>query len=166
MAVSLIRIDDRVIHGQIVVAWSNLCPCDGIVAVDDTAANNPVIKNTLKSACQKKTFIWTYEKFKTKAQEMTASKKNYFLICRNPINMAKILVDLEGFEPGMTVLNVGPQPARPGVETISIGRNADITKEEAEAYERISKAGYDIEFQLTPDAAKVLWKDARNKFDL
>lgn len=161
MAVSFLRIDDRIIHGQVVVRWSNEYACDGIIAVDDTAANNPVVKSALMSACpQKKTFVWTYEKFSTKKNELLASKKKYFVICRNPLNMAKILVDLP-LDCDLKVLNVGPQSTRPG--TTNVNRNADITKEEALAFERIHQAGYEIEFQLTPDAAKVKWKDVREK---
>lgn len=63
MAISFIRCDDRIIHGQIVVRWSTEFPCDGIIAVNDKAATNDVIKSALKSASNKKTFIWTYDQF-------------------------------------------------------------------------------------------------------
>ena len=35
MAISFVRVDDRVIHGQIVTAWARQFDCDGIIAVDD-----------------------------------------------------------------------------------------------------------------------------------
>ena len=48
MAISFLRVDDRIIHGQITTRWSQEYPCDAIVAVNDHAANNPIIKNSLK----------------------------------------------------------------------------------------------------------------------
>ena len=38
MAVSFVRIDDRMIHGQTVTRWAVEYPCDGIIAVNDAAA--------------------------------------------------------------------------------------------------------------------------------
>ena len=61
MAVTFVRIDDRMIHGQTCTRWALEYPCDGIVAIDDAAANNPVLKSAYKAASGKKTFIWTLE---------------------------------------------------------------------------------------------------------
>ena len=56
MSVSFIRIDDRMIHGQTCTRWAREYPCDGLVAVNDKAANNSVLKAAYKSASGKKTF--------------------------------------------------------------------------------------------------------------
>lgn len=162
MAISFIRCDDRIIHGQIIIRWSTEFPCDGIIAVNDNAAANPIIKNALKAASTKKTFIWSREQFAKKMDEAIKSDKNYFVITKEPITMAELLVDNK-MKTLVSKLNVGPQSARPG--TTNINKNADITAEEAKAYERIHQAGYDIEFQLVPDAATVCWKDVREKFN-
>ncbi len=161
MAISFIRCDDRIIHGQVVVRWATEYPCDGIIAVNDKAANNDVIKTALKSASTKKTFIWTYDQFKSKMHEAIKSEKKYFVITKEPILMAKLLVD-DNMQVNTKVLNIGPQSAKVG--TVNINKNADITKEEVEAYEKIHHAGYEISFQLVPDINKVLWEKARNKF--
>ena len=59
------------------------------------AAKNSVLKAAYKSASGKKTFVWTIDEFAAKSEKVLASKDNYFLITKNPIDMAKILV-LEG----------------------------------------------------------------------
>ena len=48
MSVSFIRIDDRMIHGQTCTRWAREYPCDGLVAVNDKAANNSVLKPAKK----------------------------------------------------------------------------------------------------------------------
>ena len=141
MAISFIRVDDRIIHGQIIIRWSTEYPCDGIIAVDDKAASSEVIRNALLAASTKKTFIWTREKFKAKMEEAAASSKNYFVITKT--------------------LNIGPQSAKK--DTVRVSKNADITKEDIAAYEKIHSAGYQIEFQLVPDFSKVRWSDVREK---
>ena len=44
MSVSFVRVDDRMIHGQTCTRWALEFPCDGLVAVNDLAASNPVLK--------------------------------------------------------------------------------------------------------------------------
>ena len=93
MAISFIRVDDRMIHGQTVTRWSLEYPCTGLIAVNDAAAKNPVLKQAYKSASDKKTFVWGVDEFIEKAPKVIASKDQYFLITKNPIDMKKILVD-------------------------------------------------------------------------
>ena len=50
MAISFMRCDDRIIHGQVVTRWSMERPCDGIIAVNDKAAMDPLIRQALKAA--------------------------------------------------------------------------------------------------------------------
>ncbi|MEB3364862.1 PTS sugar transporter subunit IIB [Lactobacillus sp. R2/2] len=42
--ISLFRIDDRLIHGQVAMAWSKAANADIIIAVDKTAANDQLQK--------------------------------------------------------------------------------------------------------------------------
>ena len=72
--ISFIRIDDRIIHGQTVTRWALEYPCDGLIAVNDAAASNPVLKEAYKSASGKKTFVWTKEHFKEVSEKVLKSK--------------------------------------------------------------------------------------------
>jgi PTS system mannose-specific IIB component len=161
MAISFLRVDDRIIHGQITTRWSQEYPCDAIVAVSDHAANNPIIKSTFLSAVQKKTYIWTYEEWNEKKDKVLESQKNYFLITKTPQEMARILVD-DGFKPGVETLVVGPANQRP--DTKMIGKNQSLTDEEAEAFEKIHQAGFKILFALVKEDAIGYWPKFRSMF--
>ena len=161
MAVSFIRVDDRMIHGQTCTRWSLEYPCDGLVAVNDLAAGNPVLKAAYKSASGKKTFVWGMDEFKAKSQKVLDSKDQYFLIAKNPVDMAKILVDM-GFKPGVKTVVIGPCNDRPG--TTKLGNNQSITQEEAEALERIMQVGYEVEFALIKEEAIGNWRKFRGQF--
>lgn len=162
MAVSFIRIDDRMIHGQTVTRWAVEYPCDGLIAVNDAAASNPVLKSAYKGAApDKKTFVWTMEHFQQKCVQVLESDTRYFLITKNPVDMKKILVD-QGFKPGITRVVVGPCNDRPGA--VKLGNNQSITQEEAEAFEAMTKAGYDVEFTLIPDKTIGHWDKFRGQF--
>ena len=107
MSISFIRVDDRMIHGQTCTRWALEYPCDGIVAVNDAAANNSVLKAAYKSASGKKTFVWTMADWEKKCQKVLDSDTRYFLITKNPIDMKKILVD-QRFTCGVKKVIIGP----------------------------------------------------------
>ena len=69
MAISFIRVDDRMIHGQTCTRWALEYPCDGLIAVNNAAAKNPVLKSAYKSASGKKTFVWSVEEFQEKTEK-------------------------------------------------------------------------------------------------
>lgn len=91
--ITFMRVDDRIIHGQIVTRWSKEYPCDGIVAVNDKAATTPVLAQSFKASTDRKVFVWTKEQFKKNAQKVLESPKKYFLITKNPVDMKELLVD-------------------------------------------------------------------------
>ena len=140
MSVSFLRIDDRMIHGQTVTRWSLEYPCDGLIAVNDRAANTKALKMAYKSASTKKTFVWTYEAWKQKNQKVLDSKV--------PSDVKKVIV--------------GPCNDRPGAT--KLGNNQSITQEEAEALEAIYQAGYEIEFALIKEASIGSWSKFRGQF--
>ena len=159
--ITFIRIDDRIIHGQTCTRWALEYPCTGLVAVNDKAATNPVLKNAYKNDSDKKTFVWTLEDWQNKKDKVVASADQYFLIAKNPVDMAKILLD-QPFDPGLKEIVVGPCNDRPG--TVKLGNNQSITQEEAAAFEKLMAAGYNIEFALIKEAAIGNWKKFRGQF--
>lgn len=161
MAVSFIRVDDRMIHGQTCTRWALEYPCDGLIAVNNAAAKNDVLKAAYKSASGKKTFVWSLEAFQEKSEKVLNSKDNYFLITKNPLDMKKILVD-HRFECGIRTVIIGPCNDRPG--TTKLGNNQSITQEEAQALEDIMNAGYEVEFALLKEESIGNWKKFRGQF--
>ncbi len=136
-------------------------PCDGLIAVNNTAAKNPVLKAAYKSASGKKTFVWSIDEFAAKSEKVLNSKDNYFLITKNSLDMEKILIQ-QGFKPGIDTVIIGPCNDRPG--TTKLGNNQSITQEEAQALENIMKAGYEVEFALLKEEAIGNWKKFRGQF--
>lgn len=159
--ISFIRIDDRMIHGQTCTRWSLEYPCTGLVAVNDKAASTPVLKAAYKNASDKKTFVWTMDEWQAKKEKVLASQDQYFLIAKNPVDMAKVLLD-QPFDPGVKTIVVGPCNDRPGA--VKLGNNQSITQEEAEAFEKLMAAGYSIEFALVKETAIGNWTKFRGRF--
>ncbi|TGY67266.1 PTS sugar transporter subunit IIB [Dubosiella muris] len=160
--ISFMRVDDRIIHGQIITRWSKEYPCDGIIAVNDKAATTPVLAQSFKASTDKKVFVWTKDHFKEVQEKVLNSPKRYFLITKNPVDMKEILVDM-GFVPSdVKRLIIGPCNDRPGAT--KLGQNQSITQEEADALEAITNAGYTVEFALLKETSIGEWPKFRSKF--
>lgn len=160
--ITFMRVDDRIIHGQIITRWSKEFPCDGIIAVNDKAATTPVLKQSFQASTDKKVFVWTKEHFNEVKDKVLNSDKKYFLITKNPIDMKEILVDMDFKPSDIKKLIIGPCNDRPGA--VKLGQNQSITQEEADALEAISKKGYDIEFALVKESSIGEWPKFRSKF--
>ena len=160
--ISFVRVDDRIIHGQIVTRWSKEFPCDGIIAVNDKAATTPVLKQSFKASTDKKLLVWTMEHFLEKAQTVLDSEKRYFLITKNPVDMKKILVDNKFVPSDVKRVVIGPCNDRPG--SIKLGQTQSLIQEEAEACEAMTNAGYDVYFALLQETAIGSWPKFRSKF--
>lgn len=85
MSISFVRIDDRVIHGQLVTRWAKELPCDGIVAIDDAVAADPLLSSVMKGAVQD-TKVWLFDTATAieKLPKVIASEKRYFVIGKSP----------------------------------------------------------------------------------
>ena len=70
MSISFLRVDDRMIHGQTVTRWSLEYPCDGLIAVNDRAANTKALNIAYNSPSSKKTIVRTYDAWKAKCQKV------------------------------------------------------------------------------------------------
>ena len=53
--ITLLRLDERLIHGQIAIKWSRHTGVDHIVVISDNAAANPIIQKSLMMAARSTT---------------------------------------------------------------------------------------------------------------
>jgi PTS system mannose-specific IIB component len=98
-----VRIDDRLIHGQIVTAWCNTLSIKEIIAIDNELASNPMLQSimTMGVPSHYKTGILTVEQAKEAIR--TPSDKNRLIITR----LARVLGDLREELKGCEHINLG-----------------------------------------------------------
>lgn len=163
MAISFIRVDDRIIHGQVVTRWMSERPCDGVIAVDDKAANNPILSQALKAAVPEplKRFVMTVDRTALKWGKIVDSSKNYFLIAKTPVSLQRLFEKHANFIQECDQLNVGPMSARENAT--KVGPNVAVTKDEAAAFDFLAEKGMTIQFKLVPDSKSYSWEEARQK---
>lgn len=161
MTISLVRIDDRVIHGQTTTRWTKARPVQGILVVGDNIANDELRKKVLKAAAGNlKLGIYTIEQALESIPKGKASNKNFFVISDSPQTFARLVE--KGVDFG-NHLNVGPMNTREGAKVL--GRTVAIDKKDYEAFEYMHEQGITIGFQLLPDDEAKGWPAMKEKYD-
>ncbi|MBR2990344.1 MAG: PTS sugar transporter subunit IIB [Solobacterium sp.] len=160
--ISLFRIDDRMIHGQVVVNWARAVPCEGLIAVNDAASAVALLKKSFQSAAPgKKVFVWSKKEWEEKKDKVLASRDRYFVITKNAMDMRDLLLD-HPFACKLKEVCVGPCAMQEG--SVHIGDNQALNAEEAAALEELRQAGWSVVFALVKEKPVGRWEDFRYLF--
>jgi len=155
MAKTYVRVDDRLIHGQTIVAW---CPTLGIkeiIAIDDESAKNPVLKSimTMGVPSSYKTHIVTTEE--AKALLASEGVGNRLVIVRYP----KVLPALEAEIIHSEILILGNLAKRE--DTVHQVKGATgifyLSQSDVELLDGLSAKSMEVCFQQLPTTAKTSW---------
>ncbi|MGI6581453.1 MAG: PTS system mannose/fructose/N-acetylgalactosamine-transporter subunit IIB [Erysipelotrichaceae bacterium] len=148
MPVTLVRIDDRLIHGQIVHAWLSYSQGNTILIADDFAAKDPTQQLMLKLVAPKtiKLVIKNIEEAVVYIREH--EEENIFVIVRNTKSMLDLLEN--GLEVNYVNLgNISNSKSATGRKTLL--KNIHVNEIDVECINTIAKKGVKIEIQLVPD---------------
>ena len=145
MSIELVRIDDRLIHGQIATTWINDYNIEQVLIVDDNVVQDKmqqsVISMTAPANVKVKvfgvdSFIGIYKKNPIKRRTM--------IVLTNSIDAYRLLAG--GVQ--IDYLNVGGMRFLDG--RTKIARAVSVTPEEREAFKKIIEMGRDVRIQMIP----------------
>jgi PTS system mannose-specific IIB component len=150
MSVALYRIDDRLVHGQMMVAWSKIYRSTRIFVIDDGTAKNPFVSNVMKMAMPSDYelhILSTAEAPKAIAED-PPDKKTMALV-KGP----KTILDLLEAGTAIKELNVGNIGAGKGRKPAL--KNIQLSPEEYDTLKAIQAKGVRVYFQIVPDSGAV-----------
>jgi len=144
------RIDDRLIHGQVVTTWMNMHKIEQIVVLNDKIGNDTTQKNILTMAAPAgiKVRAFPIQKFAEiiKKQEITRRTMLLFTTSEDVLAAVEYGVPIDK-------LNVGGMRYREGREKVS--KALSVTPEEREAFKKLLDKGLEITVQMVPNDEKV-----------
>ena len=129
-----LRIDNRLIHGQVAVTWMNSIGADKIIVCNDKVAADPIQKMALPMAARGNTvYVFSVDETIKYAQEHP--DETMFIICKFPTDALAIL------ESGLEVeeVNVGNAAPIQGTQYVMVTKSIAVTKEDAECYRKIAE---------------------------
>ena len=128
-----LRIDNRLIHGQVAVTWMNSIGADKIIVCNDKVAADPIQKMALPMAARGNTvYVFTVEETINYAKEHP--EETMFVIAKFPQDALDIL------ESGVEVkdVNVGNAAPIQGTTYKMVTKSIAVTPEDAEVYHKIA----------------------------
>ena len=136
-----IRIDDRLIHGQVAAFWTNSLSISRIMVVNDEVAVDEMQKSLLRmvAPASVRTSIISKE---TAIKNISAGKYEGQRVL--------LIVNITSF-------NVGNMAAKEG--TRSIKRSVNVTDTDVEYFNKLLDAGVDISAIMVPDDPDCKLKD-------
>jgi PTS system mannose-specific IIB component len=164
MAIVFFRVDERIIHGQVITRWLSEVDAQGIVAIDDQAANDPIISKVLKGAVPHglKGFVMPVERVAKRWDDIVGSDKKYMVVAKTPATFKRLIEAGVDMSAAFPKINVGPMSEKAG--TKSVGPGASVTAADMESFTFLSQHGMEIYFQLVPDSKKTSWAEAQKVF--
>ena len=158
MALKLVDIDDRLIHGQVATTWIPDYGIESAIIVSDAVANDPVQKSVAGLAVPNiKVSVFGVEKF-IDVLKKTQLKKATMVLFTNPIDA--LTLKKNGLD--FNYLNVSGM--RFNDERTRLHKNMSVTKEEKEAFEELIGMGVECWMQTTTRDTKEAVADLLKNF--
>ena len=167
------RVDDRLIHGQITVAWRRYLGYDEICIVDDGVRADPFLSGVLRLSAPSDVYVSVYDIQEAvgvlKAVACSTFRLTPFSLDWDEApSLHKILLlvktpqtALALFQGGvpMTLVNVGNIAAGPGRKRVF--KSISLGPEHITALDTLAECGVNIIFQLVPDDTRGDWRVIR-----
>jgi mannose/fructose/N-acetylgalactosamine-specific phosphotransferase system component IIB len=157
--ITLIRVVDRLIHGQCIVRVFNDFKIEKIVIVDDFTASNPVLKNIFLLATPPQPRLLSYP-WKRASQPFLSfidNNEKVLLLMKSPTVAAQLFKS----QPKLKMeLDIGPISYPP--ETTRVTPYTYLSREEIDAINEIEERRVRVYFNQTIDQKFIEWNEVKN----
>lgn len=150
-----VRIDDRLIHGQVATQWTNELGATRIMVINDEIAADDVQKTVLRMAAPPNvaTSIITKEKALNNIKNNKYSGQKVLIVVKSPSD----IMDLIDGGLHLKKINVGNMSVREG--THHIRPTVSVTEEEEKVFKRLLNMDVEITTIMVPGDRVVYLKD-------
>lgn len=142
-----VRIDDRLLHGQVCAFWTNTLKLTRIMVANDKVADDELQKQVLRMAAPTgiRTSIISLQRAATQIMDGKYAGQKVLLIIKNPGDALKLI------EMGLPIqhINVGNMANRPN--TVQYKKSISLTEEEYAQIMKLHEMGIEMDAQMTPD---------------
>lgn len=151
-----IRVDDRLIHGQTIVAWCPFLNIKEIIAIDDESSKNPMLQSIMTMGVPKhyKTHIVSLEQATTILAQ--PSEDNRIIIVKYPQCLEALETEVKQAE-GIVLGNLAKREDTPyklgGATGIFYVSEQDIA-----TLDRFVEAGTSVVFKQLPSGSETSWE--------
>jgi mannose/fructose/N-acetylgalactosamine-specific phosphotransferase system component IIB len=146
MSVILVRVDQRLLHGQVVEGWVPYLKADGVVVADDVLADDPISTIALTAACPAKVTL----KILKIADAIAAAAAGALPGKRTLVLVGTVSALARIWSAGFRAdqVNVGNVPLAQGRTRVT--PSVALSKQEVAALDGIAASGVQVEARSVP----------------
>ena len=157
--IEALRIDERLIHGQVANQWSKALGFNAIVVANDQATTDRMMQMALRMAAPGgniKIVIKTVDEACTLLNDPRCNDLKIFVVCNNPFDALKLIKNVKGI-PCVNVGNFG----RIGFTTLEqsgrkqFSESIYANEEEVACFKEMIATGVECNYRMLPDQPKV-----------
>ncbi|WP_386691927.1 PTS system mannose-specific EIIAB component [Lonepinella sp. MS14434] len=149
--ISLLRIDSRLIHGQVATSWAKAVKCEAIFAVNDDVANDKLRRELLLQIVPAglKGYVIPVDKAIKVYHNPKYTGKNILWLVTNPADIIRLI------EGGVKInkVNVGGMTYKDGNKQLS--EAVTVSKADVEAFKKLIDLGVELTMQQVATSSKV-----------
>ncbi|MCW9698662.1 mannose/fructose/sorbose PTS transporter subunit IIB [Avibacterium sp. 20-129] len=150
MNISLLRIDSRLIHGQVATSWAKSVKCEAIFAVSDEVADDPIRRDLLLQVAPEhlKSYVIPVEKAIKVYHNPKYAGKNILWLVTNPTDIVRLI------EGGVKVdkVNVGGMTYKEGNQQLS--QAVTVNQQDVDAFYKLLDLGVELSLQQVASSPK------------
>lgn len=143
MSVNLLRIDDRLIHGQVATSWAKAVKCEAIFAISDEVANDELRKELLLQIAPPhlKAYVIPVEKAIKVYNNPKYASRNILMLVTKPEDAVRLI------EGGLRIdtINVGGMTHKEGNKQLSDA--VTVNPSNVEAFKKLLDMGVKLSLQ-------------------
>lgn len=151
MNITLLRIDDRLIHGQVATSWAKAVKCEAIFAISDEVAADPLRRELLLQIAPEhlKAYVIPVEKAIKVYHNPKYAGKNILWLITKPADAVRLI------EGGVKIdkINVGGMTYKDGNKQLSDA--VTVGKGDVEAFKKLLDLGIDLSMQKVASNPRV-----------
>lgn len=140
------RIDNRLIHGQVGITWTNSLGANLIIVANDEAANDPVQQSLMDMVVSDgvQTRYFTLQKM-IDIIHKAAERQKIFIVCKTPQD---VLTLVKGGVP-IDFVNIGNMHFCEGKKQIY--KTVSVDNNDIDAFHQLNQLGITCEIRRVPD---------------
>lgn len=145
-----LRVDERLIHGQVATAWTNKVGAQRIMVIDDQAVKSDIDKMALKMACPAncKLSVLSTEKAILNLSSDKYGDERIFIVCKHPNYFLNLLTNGINFD----YLVLGNMSSKEGSKMLR--KSVYVNENDIEIIKQITNKGVQVVLQMTPSDTK------------
>lgn len=150
--ISFVRVDHRLLHGQVIYSWMRAVACDTIFIVSDAVAADDMKKNALRitKPADKKLVMKSVQEAADAINSGVTDKYRMFIILSSVEELARLLDLIEG----VSSVNLGGTLATE--KTKNYFPQINLTDQDVQSLKAMIRRGIEIECRKVPSDTRIV----------